>query len=273
MIPLPAETDQALRSALEAEPDGVLDEIARRHAAPLRSVFDRLPPGTAFVAPGARFEPIWREMTAWGPVVFIVHTEDGVFETKAALPPGEVGKDYFNIHGDSPLGGHIRADRCSAIYFIDRPFFKRRSCSIQFLNFAGGPMFKIFVARDDKRELLVHQLERFERLREAETGRPTDRRRKLSSADESSLADPPPACSAFGGGCARQRPPERRPRAGRTNGAIVSAGDYTQKLRQSRRLTSLSRQTGKFSVLPSPGVRPATTVRSTAPSNVWARSK
>ena len=104
--------------------------------------------------------------------MFIVHTEDGVFETKAALPPGESGRGYFNIHGDSPIGGHIRADRCAAIYFIDRPFFKRRSCSLQFVNFAGGAMFKVFVARDEKRELLGEQLERFERLREAEAAAP-----------------------------------------------------------------------------------------------------
>ncbi len=169
MSALSPETDRALDAALAAEPDGVLDEIARRNGASLRAVFDRLPPGAALAAPRERFEAIWRELTTWGPLVFIVHTQDGVFETKAALPPGEAGRGYFNIHGDSPLGGHIRADRCAAIYFIDRPFFKRRSCSVQFINLDGGAMFKAFVARDDKRELLADQLERFERLRAAET--------------------------------------------------------------------------------------------------------
>jgi heme iron utilization protein len=169
MTVLAPETDAAIRAALEAQPDGVLDEIARRHHVPLREIFDRLGSGSALAAPGARFEAIWRELTAWGPVMFIVHTEDGVFETKAALPPGEPGRGYFNIHGDSPLGGHIRADRCAAIYFIDRPFFKRRSCSLQFINRDGDAMFKVFVARDDKRELLADQRERFESLRARET--------------------------------------------------------------------------------------------------------
>ena len=168
MSDIPVATREALEMALAAEPDGVLDEIARRHGASLRAVFDCLPPGAALAAPGARFAEIWRELTSWGPVMFIVHTEDGVFETKAALPPGESGRGYFNIHGDSPIGGHIRADRCAAIYFIDRPFFKRRSCSLQFINLDGGAMFKVFVARNEKRELLADQLERFERLRETE---------------------------------------------------------------------------------------------------------
>jgi heme iron utilization protein len=164
----PSTTLAAIRAALEAEPDGVLDDLARRHDASLRIVLDLLPAGSARSVSGARFAEIWNKLTGWGPVTFIVHTADGVFETKAALPPGSAGRGYFNIHGDSPLGGHIRADRCAAVYFIDRPFFKRRSCSLQFINLDGGPMFKVFVARDEKRELLADQLERFERLREAE---------------------------------------------------------------------------------------------------------
>jgi heme iron utilization protein len=102
-------------------------------------------------------------------VTFIVHTEDGVFETKAPLPPGSEARGYFNIHGESPLGGHLRIARCAAIYFVDRQFFGRRSCSLQFINIDGGAMFKVFVGRDEKRELLADQLARFERLRNAET--------------------------------------------------------------------------------------------------------
>jgi hypothetical protein len=49
------------------------------------------------------------------------------------------------------------------------PFFGRRSCSLQFINLDGGAMFKVFVGRDEQRELLADQLARFERLRDAET--------------------------------------------------------------------------------------------------------
>ena len=84
-------------------------------------MFDLLPEGAARSAPGARFAEIWAHLVDWGPVTFIVHTEDGVFETKAPLPPGSEGHGYFNIHGESPLGGHLRIARCAAIYFaIDR---------------------------------------------------------------------------------------------------------------------------------------------------------
>jgi heme iron utilization protein len=159
----------AIRAALKEKPDGVLDDVARGHGVPLQVVLDLLAEGAAVSVPGARFADIWGDLVDWGPVTFIVHTEDGVFETKAPLPPGSEGRGYFNIHGDSPLSGHLRIARCAAIYFVDRPFFGRRSCSLQFINIDGGAMFKVFVGRDDKRELLAEQLARFERLRNAET--------------------------------------------------------------------------------------------------------
>ena len=135
----------------------------------LRVVLDLLPGAAAKSASGARFVDIWGDLVDWGPVTFIVHTEDGVFETKAPLLPGNEARGYFNIHGETPLGGHLRIARCAAIYFMDRPFFGRRSCSLQFINIDGGAMFKVFVGRDEKRELLADQLVRFERLRDAET--------------------------------------------------------------------------------------------------------
>jgi heme iron utilization protein len=165
----PALDLEAIRAALGEQPDGVLDDVARRHEVSLRVVLDLLPEAAARLAPGARSVEIWADLVDWGPVTFIVHTEDGVFETKAPLPPGSEARGYFNIHGESPLSGHLRIARCAAIYFVDRPFFERRSCSLQFINIDGGAMFKVFVGRDEKRELPADQLARFERLRDAET--------------------------------------------------------------------------------------------------------
>ena len=160
---------ESIQAALKEQPDGVLDDVARRHGVPLRVVLDLLPEGAARLAPGVRFAEIWADLVDWGAVTFIVHTEDGVFETKAPLPPGNEARGYFNIHGESPLGGHLRIARCAAIYFVDRPFFGRRPCSLQFINIDGGAMFKVFVGRDEKRDLLADQLARFERVRNAET--------------------------------------------------------------------------------------------------------
>lgn len=156
----------AVKAALAEKPDGVLESLAEQHGVSYRAVLECLAPAQRHVADGAAFEALWRELTAWGPVMFIVHTVNGVFETKAPLPPGTLGRGYFNIHGDSPIGGHLRSDRCAAIYFIDRPFFGRRSLSIQFIDRDGDAMFKVFAARDASRELLPDQVRCFQALRD-----------------------------------------------------------------------------------------------------------
>lgn len=155
-----------LRHAVAANPDGILEEIARQEGVTYREMLDALPEGQAVLLPGSAFEAVWTCLVAWpGEVTFIVHTADGVFETRGSVPPGSHGRGYFNVHGDSPFGGHIRATRCEAVCFVDRPFFGRRSCSVQFLNAEGAAMFKVFVGRGPDRELDPAQLTRFEQMR------------------------------------------------------------------------------------------------------------
>jgi putative heme iron utilization protein len=67
-----------------------------------------------------------------------------------------------NFHGDSSIGGHIRAARCRFIDFVDRPIFGRRSCSVQFVNGHGRIVFKVFVGRASDRSLKEDQTARFE---------------------------------------------------------------------------------------------------------------
>lgn len=159
------DVETLIREDLAARPDGVLEAIAEARNVPLQRVLDCLDPAAAARVSGELFEEIWNDLTGWGDITFVVHTRDGVFECKGGVPPGNVGRGYFNIHGESPIGGHLRMDRCRAIYFIDRLFFGKRSCSVQFVNEDGGVMFKIFVGRNEDRSLKADQLARFEALR------------------------------------------------------------------------------------------------------------
>ena len=152
-------------AALAEKPDGVLEMVAGKCEASLWQVFQRLPEGQAVAVAGDKFEELWGELTVWGQVLFIVHTDDIALECEGALPPGTSSHGYFNIHGDSPIGGHIKASNCTRIVFVDRAFHGRRSCSVQFLNEAGNAMFKVFVRRDKQRELLIDQVKLFEALR------------------------------------------------------------------------------------------------------------
>jgi putative heme utilization carrier protein HutX len=155
-----------IRQDLAATPDGVLETIAETHDVPFQAVLDCLPEGTTSRIAADRFEELWRDLTTWGTVTFVVHTGDGFFESEGAIVPGEFGHGYFNVHGESPIGGHFKMDRCRFIYFVDRPYFGTRSCSLHFINEEGGAMFKIYVGYNKDHTLKPDQVARFEALRE-----------------------------------------------------------------------------------------------------------
>jgi putative heme utilization carrier protein HutX len=95
-----------------------------------------------------------------------------VLECAGKLPPGAFARGYFNLHGDGPIGGHIKAGNCTHIAFVSRPFMGRPSRSVQFFNAAGEAMFKVFVRRDAERNLLADQVARFDALRKRLGGGP-----------------------------------------------------------------------------------------------------
>lgn len=156
-----------LAERLAANPDGVLEDIARTYSVSTLEVVRALPEAHRKIVPGDKLEAILSAVAGWGPILFIVHTADLVLECEGPLPPGSFGRGYFNLHGASPIGGHIRASRCSEIAFVSRPFMGRESRSIQFFNLDGEAMFKIFVRRDEARNLIAAQVALFEALRAA----------------------------------------------------------------------------------------------------------
>jgi heme iron utilization protein len=154
-----------LAERLRQSADGILEQIARDYGVSTFEVVQALPEEHRTIVPGSRFEDILRALTDWGEVLFIVHTPDIVLECAGKVPPGSFARGYFNLHGDSPIGGHIKVDNCAHIAFVARPFMGRPSCSLQFFNGAGEAMFKVFVRRDSTRNLVAEQVQRFEALR------------------------------------------------------------------------------------------------------------
>lgn len=154
------------RAALAEKPDGVVEAIAESAGVTPMDVLAVLPEGAAVIVPAEAFAPLWSALSAWGEVLMIVHTADIVLEVEGSLPEGSEGHGWFNIHGDSPIGGHIRKDNCAGITFVDRAFHGRRSCSVWFMNRMGSAMFKVFVRRDAARELVAEQRVQFEALRD-----------------------------------------------------------------------------------------------------------
>lgn len=155
-----------LQSRFAESADGIVEKIAAEFGVTPFDVTRALPSDAVRFVDGRLFETVMQSFGDWGPVLMIVHTPDIVFEVKGAIPPGTFGRGYYNMHGDSPIGGHVRADRCEAIAFVLRPFMGRQSASVQFFSCDGAAMFKVFVRRDANRELVKEQLDQFLALRD-----------------------------------------------------------------------------------------------------------
>jgi putative heme utilization carrier protein HutX len=156
---------QRVRARLAENPAAMVEHVAREAGVSALAVLRELPRGDVTELPGDRFEAVWTELASWGEILFLIHNQDLVLEVEGSLPVGSFGHGYYNIHGDSPIGGHLRAENCKTICLVDRAAASRRACSVQFFNGAGEAMFKIFVRRDGQRALIADQLARFEALK------------------------------------------------------------------------------------------------------------
>jgi putative heme utilization carrier protein HutX len=159
-----AETAPDLASTMAADPGALFEIVAKEHGVTTRAVVEALPVEMRRFAPGSAFAEAMADIAAWGEVTLIIHSEDGVMEFTGSVPRGEVGRGYFNLMGRTGFHGHLRHERCAVIAFVERPFMGRNSASVLFVNIDGGFMFKVFVGRDEKRELLAEQLARFRTL-------------------------------------------------------------------------------------------------------------
>ncbi|WP_246423208.1 heme utilization cystosolic carrier protein HutX [Roseospira visakhapatnamensis] len=156
----------AVTARFLASTDGVLEEIAAEFGLTPREVAACLPASTGVCVPGELFEEIMRDVSEWGVALFLVHTPDLILECAGSVPYGTMAQGYFNLIGDSPIGGHLRRWRCAAIQFISRPVMGHDSHAIVFFNIEGGVMFKIFVGRDARHALKPDQVARFLALRD-----------------------------------------------------------------------------------------------------------
>ncbi|HEX4410830.1 MAG TPA: heme utilization cystosolic carrier protein HutX [Xanthobacteraceae bacterium] len=142
----------------------VIEDAGREHGVTPREVFEALPTAMRRFAPGDHFAEVMTEILQWGEVTLIVNTDDGIIEFTGPVAAGKVSGGYYNVMARTGFHGHLRHQRCAAIAFVQRPFMGRSSAFVSFFNRDGGIMFKIFVGRDERRELLPEQLSTFEVL-------------------------------------------------------------------------------------------------------------
>lgn len=158
----------SLHDFLKTEPDGTLEAIAGQYNTTLLDVVRHLPSHT--LVSGDRFDTVWDSVCQWGKVTTLVHTADVILEFTGELPSGFHRHGYFNLRGKKGMTGHIKAENCTHIALVERKFMAMDTASILFFNAAGSAMFKIFLGRDDHRQLLSEQVDAFRPLAAALKG-------------------------------------------------------------------------------------------------------
>lgn len=136
--------------------------IAEQYNTTLLEVVKNLPSPT--VVSGDKFDTVWDTVCEWGNVTTLVHTADVILEFSGELPSGFHRHGYFNLRGKHGMSGHIKAENCTHIALIERKFMGMDTASILFFNKEGSAMLKIFLGRDDHRQLLSEQVSAFHAL-------------------------------------------------------------------------------------------------------------
>lgn len=157
-----------LAEYLQTEPDGTLEAVAKQYNVTLLEVIKHLPQFT--LASGEHFDLVWDSVCQWGKVTTIVHTQDIIAEFPGELPTGFHRHGFFNLRGKKGFTGHIKAENCTHIALVERKFMGTDTASILFLNGSGDVMFKIFVGRDEHRQLDTKQMVAYRELAETLRG-------------------------------------------------------------------------------------------------------
>ena len=152
----------SLQDYLKTEPDGTLEAIAGQYNTTLLEVVKHLPSHT--LVAGDKFDTVWDTVCEWGKVTTLVHSADVILEFTGELPSGFHRHGYFNLRGKKGWTGLIKAENCTHIALVERKFMAMDTASILFFNAAGNAMFKIFLGRDDHRQLLAEQVDAFRTL-------------------------------------------------------------------------------------------------------------
>ncbi len=148
----------AIRERLLENPGIMLEGIAAGAGLTLAEVIELLPGSMWKKKDGSCFVEIMQSLPALGKVTLVMNTPDVIMEFSGVLPNGKLSHGFYNFTYNSPLHGHLRASHCQSVYLVERPFMKRQTVSLQFINEAGHAMFKVFAGRDEKGELVAEQL-------------------------------------------------------------------------------------------------------------------
>lgn len=153
---------QQVAQLIEQEPTLLPSAIAERLDVSEFEAVAALPEEMRAILPGDQAQTILEQLVGFGPVTTIVHSFGSIFEVKAPFPKGKVARGYYNLMGrEGELHGHLKLDNVKNIALVSKPFMGRESHYFGFFCQDGNNIFKIYLGRNEKRELIAEQVEQF----------------------------------------------------------------------------------------------------------------
>ncbi|HCG6535688.1 heme utilization cystosolic carrier protein HutX [Vibrio parahaemolyticus] len=157
---------QQVEVLLEQEPQLLPAAMAERLGVTEFDVVAALPQEMVAIAPGEQAQTILESLVGFGPVTTIVHSFGSIFEVKAPFPKGKVARGYYNLMGrEGELHGHLKLDNVKNIALVSKPFMGRESHYFGFFSECGSNIFKVYLGRDEKRELIAEQVTAFRTMK------------------------------------------------------------------------------------------------------------
>ena len=155
---------QQITDYLAEHPQAITLEIAEHFKLPEGKILTALPEQFVRVFEANRAEEIFTQIAQWGTFTTIIEKCGSIFEIKDRFPEGVVGRGYYNLNmkGDQgALHGHLKLDQIAQIAFVSLPFRGKESYNIAFIAHSGETIFKVYLGRDEQRQLFPEQVEKF----------------------------------------------------------------------------------------------------------------
>lgn len=109
-----------------------------------------MPENMRTIIDGSHFEAVWKELATWEKATVIILHLGSAFEISTKINTGVFGHGYYNIMGESPLEGHIKADEIHSIVFSTMPFMGLESLSVLFFDKTGNLIFSVYAGRQNR---------------------------------------------------------------------------------------------------------------------------
>lgn len=156
---------ESIKKLLEEKPEITTVEIAKELEVNEYEVLQNINEEYAKAIDSKHFDTIIEDISTWGKILMIKITPSFVIEIKDNMPTGTYGHGYYNFNSESSISGHLKVDDIDKIIFVSKKHRGMLSHSVVFYNVNGEHIFKIFVTRDENRELIPEQVERFMELK------------------------------------------------------------------------------------------------------------